>query len=1389
MNMLKSLPVLSLLVAAPLSLDVKAAPVSGAYVEDEQRFFVEGQPLTDAIESASSIICYMAAMRPDAFVNDGSYVAKIYEDRCETTGANATSEKASATATSSQSSTTASSSTSSTSIETEQALEAVLDVTLGKQGDPVIAKVWVDNKAQSDEDIDTQIYVLVNQTAGVSETAPNGEFEMWFSAHLDGDADIFGKFAGPGDSGTGGELPDGGTDGGEFPEGSADGGGDGFPDEGPDFEIVDGLAVSQGYLKTSGTELQFKEFGFGYESDIAMDFIENGDIDGIYGQFLGLCTGCEPPEPGYSGPPVEPEFRNITAFYQFYVNKTNATYCRNLLSAFELCFSQSETGTCANYVAPDAESDSYNSFEPVRVELTNAELAQLVEDSGTTSLSLEEECYSLARGDATRNVFRYGVYEADGSRLAVGQTGAFPMFANVEVEISTPTESEPNKTTTVQERVFAFADYWGVFIDPRGRSLITKSDQDLNDVVFKKEVFGPGSSTSDGTGFRVAQSEVRVEKRSKSYSSLNDLDKIRIGLYVQDSFWSAEYKALLGLERDDSLFNWNPTGEDNFIAEELQGAFESATYLPEDLDDGVPKAGAEPGVFVFDTAVSFMQGWQEVSLPTKIYFKPSDWTSKMRKEETFFGPDGPETFSDVRPMGVWSNDTFQWYDISAAALSDPTLAAPAAGCPADIFSLPPEDACRGGIRTETSEFISPDALPDGDPLVCIRDCLSPAAMQQTFGYAYCKQNPDADGCSGVDTSSQFAPSPFAGVGPYLKNSVTVIEPFSDFQALGMTDGFYLKNNTLLREGFRLASSRAQVVDYILVRSGEEEGIEEDQSVARYLSMDGQGKNNEFTGAGVLALATYDSLNYNNLSELISGTGGKAPIVTFDLMSVPEVGESGTVDVMVKLNNQTTGTSLMATVPVVWSSTEQGFSLTVPAGVNYEVKLLTESVGLEIESGTAILSNSQDDVFAYGGGLLSNGGRAALTTRLLSLFGGDQGDISSLNLGGFIQQGAEYELRVQFTPVGVSSEETGFFGEGPIPDPGPGLDLDTLAISFRVQDEGEFQYFTGAFEQGQYWDGIRDSEAVRYTATANGFTVGGEPLSKGEAINTYLSNSPDPYSAFGNVQYQRPDGWSDNLSWGLRTGELVLESDLADLECRKVENDRYEDHPAFSGEEETETRYCEQKLFESVALTTYQIQVEVQPSYILLDANSGEAVTISPPRTLYYEVPDDEAVYGRDAGKRLSLEYAGHGELRGIPGFIYDTATGEELGQFTREWKDTYRFINRFNIPDGGVVTDADDVEYFVKALDGEEWLKKFGEGDAPITEAGNYTFSRDRLVPNNKLRILGEPEGPHEAEYIGEAPTAACDGTTTENCLIFSGEPAVVHGEVVSGADPTPAGE
>ena len=212
------------------------------------------------------------------------------------------------------------------------------------------AKVWVEDKAQDEFDVDTKIYIQVNQTAGVSDEAPNGEFEMWFSMHLDGDADLFGKFAG-GPSG----------------------------DDGPGFEIVDGQALGQGYLKASGTELQYRSSVKAARTISRWTFSDG--INGIYGQFVNICDGCggdfandsgpgngdqssddggfdaggdnpaggddgfddggDNPPPGGGGFGGDgPSFRNIMAFYQFYVNKQAKTYCKNFRGAFELCFSE-----------------------------------------------------------------------------------------------------------------------------------------------------------------------------------------------------------------------------------------------------------------------------------------------------------------------------------------------------------------------------------------------------------------------------------------------------------------------------------------------------------------------------------------------------------------------------------------------------------------------------------------------------------------------------------------------------------------------------------------------------------------------------------------------------------------------------------------------------------------------------------------------------------------------------------------------------------------------------------------------------------------------------------------------------------------------------------------
>ena len=339
-------------------------------------------------------------------------------------------------------------------------------------------------------------------------------------------------------------------------------------------------------------------------------------------------------------------------------------------------------------------------------------------------------------------------------------------------------------------------------------------------------------------------------------------------------------------------------------------------------------------------------------------------------------------------------------------------------------------------------------------------------------------------------------------------------------------------------------------------------------------------------------------------------------------------------------------------------------------------------------------------------------------------------------------------------------------------------LTQVSLGFTTHVD-EFGSFTETFSKGQYWDGIRASSLIRYKPNSSGFDVGSVPLSKGTVINQYVQGVDDPWNAFGDATYTRPDGWVDNLSYGLRTGQLVKEDDLAKLECNSDNDGVYEDHPVFTGSEESETRYCSQKLYETIGLTTYSISLDLQPSYALLDA-SGEAVTIAAPRTMYYEVPAEEA-FGRDGGKRLSLEFAGHGELRGVPGFVYDTVTGEDKGEYVNEWKDSYRYLSRFTIPDGSTVTDLNGTTYFVKALDGEEWLKAL---DASESQPGEYTLTFSDLLDDEALSVLGDAGAPED--YIGEPPTCE-DPTNAQTCaLLNKGQPAVVHGELVVGADPTP---
>ena len=79
------------------------AAFPAAYDEDQASFYVEGQTLNQALSAVNQIMCFVANMRSDAFVNAGPYKATIYEEDC-VTGADSSGDSSAATATSASSS-------------------------------------------------------------------------------------------------------------------------------------------------------------------------------------------------------------------------------------------------------------------------------------------------------------------------------------------------------------------------------------------------------------------------------------------------------------------------------------------------------------------------------------------------------------------------------------------------------------------------------------------------------------------------------------------------------------------------------------------------------------------------------------------------------------------------------------------------------------------------------------------------------------------------------------------------------------------------------------------------------------------------------------------------------------------------------------------------------------------------------------------------------------------------------------------------------------------------------------------------------------------------------------------------------------------------------------
>ena len=333
----------------------------------------------------------------------------------------------------------------------------------------------------------------------------------------------------------------------------------------------------------------------------------------------------------------------------------------------------------------------------------------------------------------------------------------------------------------------------------------------------------------------------------------------------------------------------------------------------------------------------------------------------------------------------------------------------------------------------------------------------------------------------------------------------------------------------------------------------------------------------------------------------------------------------------------------------------------------------------------------------------------------------------------------------------------------------------------------------------YNDGITASYVVDYVLDSNKLYFGSVSASNEMTINSGVQTKFASVTAatgepiewqLGQLQAARPDyDASSNpyateyIGWAARTGKLVSATNLSDLECAKDGNGDYyffdSNHPRYVGNNTlmNATRYCEEKLWQGAASTYYEVMVMMNGNYQLSDG--GTPVVIDQPKTLSLDTTSfttaNSGIPAGDIGKTYSLWFEGFGSLFNIPGGVFNTCTGEFLGEyFYGDWSETcHRWASKFTLPEGTLLVDnatSPATNYFAKALGGDEFLKVLSTSEKNALPARDYsTLTKSILGPATDLIDTG-PNAATASNYIGAVPTT----------LLNNGEPSVLMGEVIA---------
>ena len=150
---------LLLALAAALPVMVCAAPAdTSAYRTDTQSSHDE-DATSQGIAQVNMITCFMSAMRPDALVNKGNYIALLDTNKCDP---NARSDSGN-------------SGSNNAGSSAPSYMSSVVDSTRDSNNDPMRVKTWID---MSEKDMPVTIFLNTSATEAPSAGNPYGVFRL-----------------------------------------------------------------------------------------------------------------------------------------------------------------------------------------------------------------------------------------------------------------------------------------------------------------------------------------------------------------------------------------------------------------------------------------------------------------------------------------------------------------------------------------------------------------------------------------------------------------------------------------------------------------------------------------------------------------------------------------------------------------------------------------------------------------------------------------------------------------------------------------------------------------------------------------------------------------------------------------------------------------------------------------------------------------------------------------------------------------------------------------------------------------------------------------------------------------------------------------------------------